>query len=300
VRILVTGSSGFVAGHVCDALCADGHDVVGIDVKAPREGSPETHIRKDVRDAFFPEGSGFDAAIHMAAFGGVSFAAKHPRQIFESNVDATIQLVDQLRKMPELKRVILASSFSVYGNQCPVTEESPVAPIETYAASKLAQELCFRGAPLPLSVLRFSSVYGRRMRLDDSEATIMAKLVGWISRGDAFEINEDGYQTRDFVHVGDVVDAIRGLLASAAPSGVVHPRQALVNVCTGEAITLRRTIETLSQILGKPAKVEYNGKARPGDMRDCRGGDVSRLRGLLGRSPTTFALGAIEAFAGLA
>lgn len=300
MRVLVTGSSGFIGSHVVDALCVDGHDVLGIDAKAPREGAPGTHVRQDLRDSIFPRESGFDAVVHLAAYGGVARAEKHPRTIFEANSVATVHLVDQLRKMPGLRRVIHASSFSVYGDApVPTTEDAPLAPKEAYAASKAAQELAFVGSGLPLTVLRFSSVYGQRMRWDDGEATILAKLGGWISRGEKLTINEDGYQSRDFVHVSDIVTTIRILLAQSPPSGVVPPVRRLINVCSGQPTTLRKAIEVISHVVGKVAEVEYTGKARPGDMRHCLG-DATRLRGLLGREPTSFAIGAIDAFAGLA
>lgn len=301
MRILVTGSAGFVGGHVVDALSLDGHDVLGVDAKAPREGAPGTHVRNDLRDTYFPKDSGFDACVHLAAFGGVARAAQHPRTIFEANANATINLVDQLRKMPSLRRVILASSFSVYGAATPIpwTEETPTGPLEPYAASKMAQELAFVGRGLPLTTLRFSSVYGQRMRLEDSEATIIAKLAGGIAKGEKLTIFEDGYQTRDFVHVSDIVAVIRHLLSEATPSGVVPERRRLLNVCTGEATSLRYAIDTLSKILGKAPVVEYPGTARPGDMRHCRG-NPARVQSLLGRPMKSFALGAIDAFAGLA
>jgi nucleoside-diphosphate-sugar epimerase len=311
MRILVTGSSGFIGGHVLSALTSDGHDVDGIDVRPRAPNAPGTHLMIDVRHLYLANGAEdnavgphvvvphaeYDAIIHLAAFGGVARASREPRFIFQTNIEATAHLVEQCQKLPNLKRIILASSFSVYGSGSPVpwTEETPVNPLETYAASKLGQELAFRGHDLPLSILRFSSVYGRNMRLADPEATIVAKLAGWISRDDDFELNEDGFQTRDFVHVNDVIDAIRALLAIEGP---LLGEQKLVNVCTGDPISLRDAVERLMQVIGKRPTVTYNGRSRPGDTRNCYG-SPSRLRKLLGRGPTKFHEGALEAFGGL-
>lgn len=297
MNVLVTGSAGFIGRHVAEHLHAKGHHVLGVDIrKSEQDAWAEMHMNvtefADVWDEHF------DAVVHLAAFGGVARAAREPKFVFDQNVTATSALVQFLKSIHNLKRVILASSFSVYGSHADLASEATeTQPLEVYAASKLGQELAFVGSGLPVTTLRFSSVYGRYMRFDDDEATILAKIVGRVMREEVLIINEDGYQTRDFVYVGDVLAAIDALLEK--PFDTIPDHERLVNVCTGQAVTLKGAIETIGQILGKRPRIEYTGKARPGDMRQCVGGSTARLQNLIGRPPTPFAKGAIDAFAGL-
>jgi dTDP-L-rhamnose 4-epimerase len=153
------------------------------------------------------------------------------------------------------------------------------------------QELCYRGLPLNgLTVLRFSSVYGDRLRLDDGEATIIAKLAGWIRDGVRPSLFEDGKQIRDWVYVGDIVATICKLLetqASAPP---------LVNVCTGSPATLFEACAMIAKAMNKDCPPNVVGGFRPGDMRHCLG-DPTLVSGLLGRPPLPLSQGVPLAFA---
>jgi dTDP-L-rhamnose 4-epimerase len=171
----------------------------------------------------------------------------------------------------------------------PITEDVAPSPLETYAASKYMQELCFRGFDnCPATIFRFSSVYGPRLRLDDGEATIIAKLAGWIRGGVSPKLFEDGRQVRDWVHVGDVACAVEAVAAGAAPPPVV-------NVCSGVPTTLQEACAVLSGVMGVDVPPQIIGGYRPGDMRACLG-DTTRLAALLGRAPRPFREGAALTF----
>jgi dTDP-L-rhamnose 4-epimerase len=269
-----------------------------------------------------------EAVVHLAALGGVSRAAREPANVIQANSAGTGRLVETIRGWPKLRLVVLGSSFSVYGanytHRCtacgsemdgcrftsdldagrfdvvcrlcrtnaeimPIQESARPDPLETYGASKYMQELCFRGfAQCPVRILRFSSVYGPRLRLDDGEATIIARLVGWIASGRRPRLFEDGRQIRDWVFVGDVVEAILALLEGAkAPS--------ILNVCSGAATQLIEACKTIADVLGANCPPEVVGGYRPGDMRHCLG-DPSALRSLLKRQPTAFEAGIQMAF----
>jgi dTDP-L-rhamnose 4-epimerase len=261
-----------------------------------------------------------DAIVHLAALGGVSRAAQEPANVIEANAVGTARLIEAARGWKNLRIVVLGSSFSVYGanytyrcatcgdetngsrlkrdlevghfdiicRRCgadaeilPINELARPDPLEAYGASKYMQELCFRGfASCSTSILRFSSVYGPRLRLNDGEATIIARLIGWIAAGQRPRLFEDGRQIRDWVFVSDVVSAIRAVLAGAeAPS--------VINVCSGVPTRLVEACEGIADALGVSCPPEIVGGYRSGDMRHCLG-DPSSLRGLLGRKATTF------------
>ncbi|HYH09766.1 MAG TPA: NAD-dependent epimerase/dehydratase family protein [Thermoanaerobaculia bacterium] len=267
--------------------------------------------------------------VHLAALGGVSRAAKEPANIIDANVNGTARLVDYASRLEKLQRIIHASSFSIYGSnyeyRCPncrntgtgarreedlaanrfevlcakcghemeilpITESAQPNPLETYGASKFMQELCFRGfTNAPVNIMRFSSAYGTRLRLEDGEATIIAKLAGWIRAKQPPKLLEDGRQIRDWVYVGDIVATV---LALSARTG---DQPAFVNVCSGVATRLGEACELISEATGVECSPEVVGGYRPGDMRHCLG-DPSTLRRVIGREPVPFREGARLAF----
>jgi dTDP-L-rhamnose 4-epimerase len=150
------------------------------------------------------------------------------------------------------------------------------------------QELCFRGfTSCPVSILRFSSVYGPRLRLNDGEATIIARIAGWLSAGQRPRLLEDGRQIRDWVFVGDVVAAIQARLAQAVAPAVI--------TLSGVPTTLVEACGIIADALGVDCPPEVVGGYRPGDMRHCLG-DPAALRALLCRDPLAFKDGAPMAF----
>ena len=268
-----------------------------------------------------------ELVVHLAALGGVARAAREPGNIISANVGGTARLLEFARAWP-LRRVILAGSFSVYGANysyrvpstgavlsayrqardlerglfdvrdpatgevaeiIPITPDTLPNPLETYGASKYMQELCFRGFDsAPVTILRFSSVYGPRLRLDDGEATIIARLAGWIRAGVSPTLFEDGQQIRDWVFVRDIAD-----LVVRIAQGAESPD--LINVCSGVPTTLAGACTTLNHVFGSDVQPIIAGGFRPGDMRHCLG-DPSIFARVLGRRPVTFEDGAALAF----
>jgi dTDP-L-rhamnose 4-epimerase len=171
----------------------------------------------------------------------------------------------------------------------PITEGATPNPLEIYGASKYMQELCYRGfSKAPLTILRFSSVYGDRLRLDDGEATIIAKIAGWIRDGVRPRLFEDGRQIRDWVYVGDIVATVQALLeAQMVP--------AYVNVCTGAPATLAEACSLIAGAMRKDCPPDIVGGHRPGDMRHCLG-DPSEVTRLIKRRPVPLSEGARLAF----
>jgi dTDP-L-rhamnose 4-epimerase len=329
MKVLVTGGAGFIGSHVVDALREARMDVVCVDSVDPGvHRRPPAYLRGDVDYCFadlrhWVPDRRFDdveAVVHLAALGGVSRAARDPASVIGANAYGTARLVEATAAWGRLRRIVLASSFSVYGAnytyRCPVcsrelgssrrshdleagrfevlcepcgmaAEILPIGdtaapePLEAYGASKYMQELCFRGfARCPVSILRFSSVYGPRLRLDDGEATIIARILAWIRAGRQPQLFEDGRQIRDWVFVGDVVAAVRAALER-------DDMPSITNVCSGVPTRLIDACERVAEVLGVDCPALVVGGYRAGDMRHCLG-DPSRLRDLLGRAPMAF------------
>jgi dTDP-L-rhamnose 4-epimerase len=338
LKVLVTGAAGFIASHIVDHLAERGHEVVGLDSLDPdvHHGAP-SYLRPDVEYVFadlrhwnFDERvADVEAVVHAAAIGGVSRASREPANVIAANCGGTARLVDAMRGWNRLQRVILTSSFSIYGSNytyvctacgerrngsrderdlqagryevlcraCgattaiePITTDAAPSPLEIYGASKYMQELCFRGfTSARLNIMRFSSAYGTRLRLDDGEATIVAKLAGWIAAGQRPRLFEDGRQIRDWVHVKDIVATVDALLS------LPDDGPAITNVCSGVATTLAEACSIIAEVTGTHVQPEIAGGYRPGDMRHCLG-DAEPLERLIGRKPLTFREGAALAF----
>lgn len=337
MKVVVTGGAGFIGSHVVDALCAEGASVIVVDSLDPGVfKSAPSYLNRGAEYCFvdlryFRPDDRFDdveCVVHLAALGGVARAAREPQNVIDANCGGTARLVQAMAGWSKLRRVIHASSFSIYGSnyvyrcpdcgtqrdgsrreddlkagrfevlcaQCraearivPITEAAAPNPLETYGASKYMQELCYRGfSTAPVTVMRFSSVYGDRLRLDDGEATIIARLAGWIRDGIRPRLFEDGRQIRDWVYVGDIVDCVRALsVAPGAPS--------VVNVCTGSPATLSEACSFIASAMRRETQPEVVGGYRPGDMRHCLG-DPSEVTRLLGRKPTPLREGVRRAF----
>ncbi len=269
-----------------------------------------------------PRFDGVSAVVHLAALGGVARAAREPANIVAANAGGTARLAEFASRLPGLVRFVLMSSFSVYGAnysyRCPacgavmgadrtvadleagryevacacgapgavlpIAEDAPPSPLETYGASKYMQELSVKTLdPDRLTILRPSSVYGSRLRLEDSESTIIARMAGWIKAGQPPKLFEDGRQIRDWVHVDDVVEAISRLVAG-------HGAPPVINVCSGLPTTLAEACDLIQEAVGRDCPPEVVGGYRRGDMRHCLG-DASRLTALLGRPPRPFSDG---------
>ena len=337
MKVLVTGAAGFIGSHVVDALTAIGADVIGLDSLDPgvHRLVPD-YLRSDVSYCFSdlrnwkPDErfEAVEAIVHLAALGGVSRAARETLNVLEANCLGTARLAEAAQQMPKLRKIVLGSSFSIYGsnykylcsscgylsdgtrdpaklnngryevmcsrcdaesNVQPITEAACPFPLETYGVSKYMQELCFRGFQhCPVAILRFSSVYGTRLRLEDGEATIIARIAGWIQSGQQPQLFEDGQQIRDWVYVGDVVD---GIIASIKSERSPKP----INVCTGIPVRLCEACEHIANAMGVSCTPRITGEHRLGDMRHCLG-DPSRFEELIGRKPMSLKFGAQPAF----
>jgi nucleoside-diphosphate-sugar epimerase len=294
-RVLVTGGAGFIGSHLVDRLLSEGFDVVVFDdLSSGRRENLSQHfgeanfglVEGDVRDKAFVRKAleGVDVVFHLAAIVSVDFSVKDPLLVDEVNVGGTLNVLRESLKAG-VKRFVYASSCAVYGElvHLPISEEHPTSPMSPYGVSKLAAEhYCrvFCGVyGFETVCLRFFNVYGSRQVIGPYSGVIM-NFIDRLKRGEAPIIYGDGEQTRDFVFVGDVVDAC--LRAMRCKNCVGE----MINVGSGVETTVNRLADVLIELFGSRDVKPVYAEPKAGDVRrSCA--DSSKAERLLSRKPKT-------------
>lgn len=293
---LVTGGCGFVGSHLVRALLADGHTVRVVD-------DLSTGRRINAAGAEFHKGSvceedllyhvmrgGVDTVYHLAAIASVPLSLEAPMEVHHANVTGTLAVLEAARSAG-VRRVVFASSAGVYGDAGvppePLHEGIRHAPINPYAASKAAAEayvLAYsRAGLLPGVALRFGNVYGPGQRADSPYCGVVARFCEAARTGQPARIYGDGEATRDFIYVGDVVQA----LMRAATADVAGRA---INVGTGAGTTVRTLLGYVWQAHGLDWLPSVADPDRAGDIRYSVL-DVAAMRHLLGVEPMGLADG---------
>jgi nucleoside-diphosphate-sugar epimerase len=236
--------------------------------------------RGDIRDKTIPNEvfDKIDSVIHLAALIDTSASVADPIQNHEVNVNGTFNMLHAAIKH-NVKKFVFASSTAVYGDAktLPLQENIALHPISPYAASKVAGEAycsafasCFG---LETIVLRFFNIYGLRSE-NNPYSGVITKFLQKIIKGEVLTIDGDGEQTRDFIHVSDIIKAVILTLEHEGLKGEVF------NVCTGVPTSINQLATTLKTVTGKNPNVKY-GPARLGDIRSSYG-DLAKAKENLG------------------
>jgi nucleoside-diphosphate-sugar epimerase len=293
MRCVVTGAAGFIGSHLAEYLLRQGHEVAGIDAFIPYydpqikrrnlagiERQPKSRfVQLDLRtDAIDPVLDGAEVIFHIAAMPGLT-ASWTDFDLYQGcNVTATQRLLEAVRRSaPRLRRLVYASTSSVYGRYASGDESLPTKPVSPYGVTKLAGEhLCRAYADafgLPVVALRYFSVYGPRQRPDMGYHKFMRALLD----GRPVTVYGDGQQVRGNTYVDDCV------AATVAAAGA-HPGE-LYNVGGGETATVWEILHRIEAIAGRRFEVRRE-PARPGDQRYTFA-DTTKLRTHFGWEPRT-------------
>jgi UDP-glucose 4-epimerase len=293
LKSLITGVAGFIGSHLAERLLSLGHQVVGIDKflnNYPRDFKERNRAGfKSHPDFLFLEEDllrldlgallrDVDYVFHLAALPGVraSWGAEFARYS-ENNIMATQLLLEACKSLP-LRKVVYASSSSVYGDtdDLPMREEGMTRPVSPYGVSKLAAEhLCYlywKGYGVPTVSMRFFTVYGPRQRPDMFFHILMRALL----RGEPVPLYDDGEQSRDFTFCSDIVD---GLIAAAFYPGSGE----VFNLGGGTEASLLTVISMVENISGRRANLQRHDRQR-GDVRRTQA-STERARTRLGYIP---------------
>lgn len=281
--ILVTGGAGFVGSHLAAALTVE-NDVTVLDNCS--KGDPSTlpaavdFHHGDIREPSVVEPLVAEADIvyHEAALVSIEESLDRPVESHGTNVSATVSLLDVARRHGT--RVVFASSCAVYGDPTtvPVDESEPPTPLSPYAVDKLAADHYVRvygqQYEFPTVALRYFNVYGPGQRGEYSG--VIDAFTERARAGKPLEVHGEGDQTRDFVHISDIVRA--NLAAGVTP----HTGQAY-NVGTGRETTIRELAETIRDLIDPEVPITHTDP-RPGDIARSRA-DLGRSRDELGYHP---------------
>jgi UDP-glucose 4-epimerase len=290
VKTLVTGGGGFIGSNVVRALLERGDDVrvldnfstgsrrnlAGLDIEVV-EGELRSYER--VHNAV----RGTEVVFHLGALGSVPRSVQDPLTSSAVNIEGTLNV--QLAARDEgVRRVVFASSSSIYGNQSelPLREAMAPDPISPYGVAKLAAErYCVSFSRVYDSfesvVLRYFNVFGPRQDPTSQYAAVVPLFITAIAAGEPVTIFDDGEQSRDFTYVDNVVAA--NLLAADAAGA----NGRIFNISGGTPTSVNELAVTIGRLLGKPVERRYLA-ARPGDLRNSWA-DVTEAKSLLGFNP---------------
>ena len=306
-KILVTGGAGFIGSHLCEVLVARGESVLNLDnfndyydqsvkrrnIEPLLSQSNYSVIEGDLldvdslRQVFSTEK--IDVVVHLAARAGVRPSISQPILYQEVNVTGTTNLLEVSRQS-ELERFIFGSSSSVYGqnSKVPFSEADPVdTPISPYAATKRAGELIsytyHHLYGLPITCLRFFTVYGPRQRPDMA----IHKFTDHIYRDEEITMFGDGSSERDYTYISDIVHGICKAIDNCQGYNIY-------NLGESETIRLRKLIDVIAACLNKDPKIRQL-PAQAGDV-PITFADISKAREEIGFHPKVGIEEGIERF----
>jgi UDP-glucose 4-epimerase len=297
---LVTGGAGFIGSNLVRALLAEGTEVVVLDNLSTGSRANLAAVANDLE---FIEGSildgdalkralaGVERVFHMAAQVSVPASMADPEHNDAVNCRGTQQVFEAARHAG-VRRVVYSASCAVYGNSpgLPKHEGSTLSPESPYAASKYYGEVLggvwSRSMDLEVASLRYFNVFGARQSPTGGYAAAIPIFVQRTLDGAPITIHGDGLQTRDFVHVDNVVSA--NLLASRAEGAAGH----VFNIGSGVQTSILELTQRIAEVVGSVTTVAHS-EARTGDVRHSVA-DISLAQTTLGFAPTVDLMSGLE------
>lgn len=280
MKVLITGGAGFIGSHIAEYFAEAGHKIRILDNLAtgflrniPRCDNIE-FIQGDICEVSTVENavSGMDYVFHEAALVSVPLSCEKPAEAFQVNTLGTLKVLQACAKAG-VEKFVTASSAAIYGNNpvLPKREEMYPEPASPYAISKLDGEylakMFYENHSLRTTCLRYFNVYGPRQDPKSVYAAVVPIFLERAKSGKDLVIYGDGLQSRDFVHIKDVV--------RANVAALEHGDGQVYNVAMGKSVTIQELAEEIVNITGSSSRIVH-AASRAGDVRDSRA-DVSKI-----------------------
>jgi UDP-glucose 4-epimerase len=282
-KYLVTGGAGFIGSHIVKAILARGESVRVLDnfssgkrenlvgLNNSKYGERFELLEGDIRDHRSVEEAvrGVEIIFHEAAFVSVPESMEKPQDCFDVNITGTSNLFEAARKAG-VRRAVIASSAAVYGDSdvLPLPEDTMLRPLSPYAVSKrvdeIFAELYTKSFGLEVAALRYFNVFGPRQRPDSMYAAAVPIFIKRLRDGQNVTVFGDGGQTRDLIHVDDIVNA--NLIASEHPSAAGE----IFNICTGRETRIIDLLDVMYKFFPNSPKPVFV---------DPRSGDIYKSLG---------------------
>lgn len=317
MKVLVTGTAGFIGSYVVKGLLAQGHEVVGLDnlntyydvvlkyARLADAGIEQEKIEEKVlvQSSRYPlyrftkldltdrealtalfETEQFDKVVNLAAQAGVRYSIENPYAYIESNVMGFLNLLENCRRHP-VGHLVYASSSSIYGmnEKTPYAEDDQVdTPVSLYAATKKSDELMAHAYSklygIPTTGVRFFTVYGPWGRPDMAPYLFMKAVLN----GEPVKIFNHGQMRRDFTYIDDIIEGVLKIIDH--PSTYAVPYR-IYNIGNSVPVELMNFVRVIERTTGRQA-VKQMMEMQPGDVV-CTYADTSRLQQDFGYKPTT-------------
>jgi UDP-glucose 4-epimerase len=283
-KILITGGAGFIGSHLAHKLVDDGYEAVLLDNL--QRGRTEyiddlvskkkaTFVKGDVRDRKTVFDCMKDAkyVFHEASLC-INYCFAHPEECLDVNINGSYNIFKAAEELG-VKRVIFASSASVYGNALhfPTNEDDKLSPLTPYCVSKITGEYLLKISGVEHNILRYFNVYGARQSTDAYYTSVIVNFIKKLTADESPTIHGDGMQTMDFINVHDIVEA--NYLAMLTPRA-----NEVFNVASGKSTSVNDLFKLLAQILGSKIEPVYKPFPATGKLVTRRQADISRLESI--------------------
>jgi UDP-glucose 4-epimerase len=282
-KALVTGGAGFIGSHLAHKLVDEGYDVVLLDNL--KRGKTEyiddlvaekkaKFVNGDVRDrkTVFECTKNAKYVFHEASLC-INYCLAHPEECLDVNINGSYNVFKAAKELG-VKRVIFASSASVYGNAThfPTSEEDKLNPLTPYCVSKIAGEYLLKISGVEYNILRYFNVYGARQSTDAFYTSVIVNFIKKLMANESPTINGDGTQTMDFINISDIVEANYCAMLSKRVNEVY-------NVASGKSTSVNELFKLLAQLLDSRVEPVYRPSAA-GGLVTRRQADISRLESI--------------------